>query len=80
MMQGDESGAQQPAQPAETSPEAQRNLPQVLEQLGRLAEDGAVKAAAGYATVKALGKVFGSQGKGGGKPAPPPPPPPPQAE
>jgi hypothetical protein len=79
-MQGDESGAQQPAQPAEASPEAQRNLPQVLEQLGRLAEDGAVKAAAGYATVKVLGKVFGGQDNGGGKPEPPSKQPPPPAE
>jgi hypothetical protein len=76
MMRSDESGTEQAVQPAEPQ-EVQRSW---LGQLAEHAADGSVQAAAGYVTVKALGKVFGGQDKGGGKPEPPSEQPPSQAE
>jgi hypothetical protein len=67
--------------PAET-PEAQRNLPHLLTELGREVADGAAKAAGGYVLGKAIEKVAhreprdagsggpkdGGPGEGGGEP------------
>jgi hypothetical protein len=74
MMRSDESGPDQPGQPSEPQ-ETQRSF---LGQLAEHAADGSVQAAAGYVTVKALGKVFGGQDKA--KPEPPREQPPPPAE
>lgn len=68
----DESRPEQPAPPAESQPEAQRNLPHLLGHLAQQATDGTVKMAAGYATGKAMEKVFGDRGqdKDGGESRP----------
>ena len=52
----------------------------MLGQLAEHAADGSVQAAAGYVTVKALGKVFGDRNSGKGGDSGPPSDQPPQAE
>jgi hypothetical protein len=90
MMQGDESGAQQPAQDEsgteqpirfESSVEAtHRNLGHVVFELAQHAGDGAAAYVGGYAAKTVKEKVFGGHDKGGGKPAPPSEQPPSSAE
>jgi hypothetical protein len=79
MTSSDDSRPKQSAQPAGVPREEQRSM---LGQLAEHAADGSVQAAAGYVTVKALGKVFGGRdsGEGGGKPEPPVDQPPPETE
>jgi hypothetical protein len=79
MTSSDDPRPEQPAQPPEAPREEQRSM---LGQLAEHAADGSVQAAAGYVTVKALGKVFGDRGpgKGGGESSPPADQPPPAAE
>jgi hypothetical protein len=75
-MSNDEPRPEQPAQPAGAPREEQRSL---LGQLAEHAADGSVQAAAGYVTLKALGKLGGGD-KGGGQSEPPADQPPPPAE